>query len=86
MSASRRDRPVVVMRSLLGLGIARASRRWVRRSVVMVVAAVVALTVQSALAVVAPADAATPLNIFVGYMDTHTVPSSSNQPSPWLYT
>jgi fibronectin type 3 domain-containing protein len=27
--------------------------------------------------------AASPLNIFVGYFDTHTVPFSSNQPSPW---
>jgi titin len=30
--------------------------------------------------------AATGLNVFVGYMDTHTVGSSSNQPSPWPYT
>jgi Fibronectin type III domain len=32
------------------------------------------------------ADAATPLNIFVGYMDTHAEASSSNQPKPWPYT
>jgi hypothetical protein len=32
------------------------------------------------------ADAATPLNIFVGYMDTHVNASSSNQPKPWPYT
>ncbi|MDX6335827.1 MAG: hypothetical protein QOG05_3167, partial [Streptosporangiaceae bacterium] len=32
------------------------------------------------------ASAATPLNIFVGYMDTHSVPSSTKQPSPWPYT
>jgi fibronectin type 3 domain-containing protein len=39
------------------------------------------------LALVAPsASAATPLNIFVGYMDTHSTGSSSNQPSPWPYT
>ena len=29
--------------------------------------------------------AASPLNIFVGYFDTHTVPFSSNQPNPWPY-
>ena len=29
--------------------------------------------------------AASPLNIFVGYFDTHTVPFTSNQPSPWPY-
>jgi hypothetical protein len=33
-----------------------------------------------------PASAATPLNVFVGYMDTHTVGFSSNQPNPWPYT
>jgi fibronectin type 3 domain-containing protein len=39
------------------------------------------------LVLVAPsASAATPLNIFVGYMDTHASGSSSNQPSPWPYT
>ena len=31
------------------------------------------------------ASAATPLNVFVGYFDTHTVPFSSNQPNPWPY-
>ena len=29
--------------------------------------------------------AASPLNAFVGYFDTHTVPFSSNQPNPWPY-
>jgi fibronectin type 3 domain-containing protein len=29
------------------------------------------------------ASAASPLNVFVGYFDTHTVPFSSNQPNPW---
>jgi fibronectin type 3 domain-containing protein len=39
------------------------------------------------LALVTPtAFAATPLNVFVGYMDTHSSGSSSNQPSPWPYT
>ena len=32
------------------------------------------------------ASAATPLNVFVGYMDTHTVGFSTNQPNPWPYT
>lgn len=31
------------------------------------------------------ASAASPLNVFVGYFDTHTVPFSSNQPNPWPY-
>ncbi|HEV2257826.1 MAG TPA: fibronectin type III domain-containing protein, partial [Streptosporangiaceae bacterium] len=33
-----------------------------------------------------PASAASPLSVFVGYMDTHTVGFSSNQPSPWPFT
>jgi fibronectin type 3 domain-containing protein len=33
-----------------------------------------------------PAAAASPLNVFVGYFDTHSVPFSSNQPNPWPYT
>ena len=36
-------------------------------------------------AVIWPASAASPLNVFVGYMDTHTVPFSSKQPKPWPY-
>ena len=32
------------------------------------------------------ASGATGLNVFVGYMDTHTVGSSAKQPSPWPYT
>jgi fibronectin type 3 domain-containing protein len=31
------------------------------------------------------ASAASPLNVSVGYFDTHTVPFSSNQPNPWPY-
>src|SRR5579864_8530264 len=33
-----------------------------------------------------PAKAASSLNVFAGYMDTHTVGFSSNQPNPWPYT
>ena len=36
--------------------------------------------------VASSASAATPLNVFVGYMDTHTSGSSVKQPSPWPYT
>src|SRR6478609_5661398 len=60
--------------------------RWMVRSAVAAVAGVAALILQSVLAVLAPADAATPLNVFVGYMDTHSVASSANQPKPWPYT
>jgi hypothetical protein len=59
--------------------------RWRRiRALPALVTAVLALL---PLALVAPmASAATPLNIFVGYMDTHSTGFSSNQPSPWPYT
>ena len=36
--------------------------------------------------VAGPASAASPLNVFAGYMDTHSVPFSSNQPNPWPFT
>jgi fibronectin type 3 domain-containing protein len=36
--------------------------------------------------VVTPALAAFPLNVYVGYMDTHSGGFSSNQPNPWPYT
>ena len=32
-----------------------------------------------------PASAASSLNVFVGYFDTHSAPSSANQPKPWPY-
>jgi titin len=34
---------------------------------------------------ITPASAASPLNIFVGYFDTHEFPFTSNQPNPWPY-
>ena len=41
--------------------------------------------VSATLALTGTALAASPLNVFVGYFDTHTVPFSSNQPNPWPY-
>jgi fibronectin type 3 domain-containing protein len=35
---------------------------------------------------ISPASAASPLNVFAGYFDTHSVPFSSNQPNPWPFT
>jgi hypothetical protein len=32
-----------------------------------------------------PAAAASPLNVFVGYLDTHEFPFTANQPNPWPY-
>jgi len=46
------------------------------------------LGVLAGLVVVLPpgADAAGGLDVYVGYMDTHTAPFSSRQPNPWPYT
>ncbi|WP_344061057.1 fibronectin type III domain-containing protein, partial [Terrabacter lapilli] len=52
----------------------------------MAVLGMAVLVLQAALALLAPASAATPLNVYVGYMDTHSVASSSKQPTPWPYT
>src|SRR6478672_6922309 len=62
------------------------ARRWMARSTGVAVTGVAALILESVLAVLAPASAATPLNVFVGYMDTHSVASSAKQPTPWPYT
>src|SRR6476661_8290585 len=62
------------------------ARRWMARSTGVAVTGVAALILESVLAVLAPASAATPLNVYVGYMDTHSVASSSKQPTPWPYT
>ena len=60
--------------------------RHLARTATLAVAASLAASTALAAGATAPAAAATPLNIFVGYMDTHTVASSSSQPNPWPYT
>ncbi len=63
-----------------------SARRVLRRTAAFA-ALVLGLSVaQLAPVLVSPASAASPLNVFVGYMDTHTVGFSSNQPNPWPYT
>ena len=63
----------------------RSSRRVLQRArAVLVIALGLSLT-QLVPALISPASAASPLNVFVGYFDTHTVPFSSNQPNPWPY-
>ncbi|MGO4598630.1 fibronectin type III domain-containing protein [Terrabacter sp. 2RAF25] len=65
---------------------APCGRRWRLRGGLGAVLAAAALALQWALAGLVPALAATPLNVFVGYMDTHSAASSSKQPKPWPYT
>jgi hypothetical protein len=63
----------------------RSSRRVLRRvRAVLVIALGLSLT-QLVPALISPASAASSLNVFAGYFDTHTVPFSSNQPNPWPY-
>jgi fibronectin type 3 domain-containing protein len=62
------------------------SRHGLRR-VSAVVATIFAVSfVGVSLVVISPASAASPLNVFVGYFDTHSLPFSANQPNPWPYT
>lgn len=59
--------------------------RWRQVAALPTVVTVVLALLPLAL-VATKADGATPLNIFVGYMDTHATVSSPNQPNPWPYT
>ena len=70
----------------VGAGGSDVQRRWFARGGIAAVAAVIAVILQSALVAITPAYAATPLNVFVGYMDTHSAASSTKQPRPWPYT
>jgi len=66
-----------------GHGRLRAPARW---NLALAVAGVMALSLLQLTGPAGHALAATPLNVFVGYMDTHAAPSSPNQPNPWPYT
>lgn len=72
------------------LGVARPGRGWLRtparRNFALAGAGVLALSLLQLTGPAGHALAATPLNVFVGYMDTHAVPSSPNQPNPWPYS
>ncbi|HSZ31133.1 MAG TPA: fibronectin type III domain-containing protein, partial [Pseudonocardiaceae bacterium] len=64
----------------------RSARRLLRRAAAFAAVVLGLSLAQLAPVLASPASAATPLNVFVGYMDTHTVGFSSNQPNPWPYT
>jgi fibronectin type 3 domain-containing protein len=72
------------------VGLARPGRGRLRapawRNLALAVAGVMALSLLQLTGSAGHAQAATPLNVFVGYMDTHAVASSPNQPNPWPYT
>ena len=60
--------------------------RALRNATLALAGSLVLSLLQFATGVIETASAATPLSVFVGYMDTHSVPSSAKQPSPWPYT
>jgi fibronectin type 3 domain-containing protein len=62
-----------------------SARRTLRRARTILVIALGLSLAQLVPALTGTASAASPLNVFIGYFDTHTVPFSSNQPSPWPY-
>src|SRR5260221_867448 len=66
-------------------GPGRRLRARARRNLALTVGAVSALSILQLTVPTGHALAATPLNVFVGYMDTHSVPSSTKQPSLWPY-
>jgi fibronectin type 3 domain-containing protein len=64
----------------------RRRSRALQNAILVIAASLAPSLFQLATGGLPPAAAATPLNVFVGYMDTHSVPVSSKQPSPWPYT
>ncbi|HEY2044413.1 MAG TPA: fibronectin type III domain-containing protein [Jatrophihabitans sp.] len=56
------------------------------RKLLCTCAAVVVAVAMGVLSFPQSASAAQPLSVFVGYLDTHSDPLSSNQPNPWPYT
>ena len=75
-------RPAVVA----GVGPGHRPGRTLRNVTSSLAASLILALLQFAPGMIGTASAATPLNVFVGYMDTHTVPSSAKQPNPWPYT
>ena len=69
-----------------GVGPGHRPGRALRNVTLGLAASLILALLQFAPGMIGTASAATPLNVFVGYMDTHTVPSSAKQPNPWPYT
>jgi fibronectin type 3 domain-containing protein len=84
-NSKRQSTPVRPIR-----GTSRAARRTtaprVLRRLNAVLVAILGLSfLQFAPGMASPAAAASPLNVFVGYFDTHEFPFTANQPNPWPY-
>src|SRR5690348_18074564 len=57
-----------------------------RAGVLVRIGTLLAMVTGLVVSTAAGAEAATGLDVYVGYMDTHTAAKSSQQPSPWPYT
>src|SRR5436309_8566472 len=62
---------------------ARTNRRRIRRVAALLVTMFGLAFLQFGPGLIQQASAASPLTVYVGYMDTHAKASSSKQPSPW---
>jgi fibronectin type 3 domain-containing protein len=88
--SKRRPAPVRAIRGTSGAARPRTARprtaRQALRRLNAVLVAILGLSfLQFAPGMVSPASAASPLNVFVGYFDTHEFPFTANQPNPWPY-
>ena len=90
MSEIQGKRPASILpgRSAVVAGVGPGHRpgRALRNVISGLAASLILALLQFAPGMIGTASAATPLNVFVGYMDTHSVPSSAKQPTPWPYT
>jgi len=69
-----------------GTGSSRKYTSAARAGVLLRICTLLAMVAGLLVSTAAWADAATGLDVYVGYMDTHTVAKSSQQPNPWPYT
>ena len=69
-----------------GIGSSKRFTAAARAGVLLRIGTLLAMVAGLVVGTAAWADAATGLDVYVGYMDTHTVATSSQQPNPWPYT
>ena len=83
--SKRRPAPVRAIRGTSGAARPKTAPQVLRRLNAVLVAILGLSFLQFAPGMISPASAASPLNVFVGYFDTHEFPFTANQPNPWPY-
>ena len=83
--SKRRPAPVRAIRGTSGAARPQTAPQVLRRLNAVLVAILGLSFLQFAPGMISPASAASPLNVFVGYFDTHEFPFTANQPNPWPY-